>query len=62
MDPWSAVVANASLLALLVVLGVRARQGTAADQRRLGTWLLGAAAVVAVVGVIAFLWTLTRPG
>ncbi|HEX5825316.1 MAG TPA: hypothetical protein VFY18_12740 [Candidatus Limnocylindrales bacterium] len=61
MDSWSSVVASASVVALLVVLGVRARQGTIEDQQRLGTMLLGAAALVVAVGVIAFVWTFARP-
>jgi len=61
VDPWSATVAIASLVALLIVLGARARQGTVADQRRLRTGLVGAAVIVVVVGLVAFAWTLTRP-
>ena len=61
MERWSAVVATASLIALLVALGVRARQGTVADQARFGMWLLGAAGLVILVGLIAFVWTLIRP-
>ena len=55
------VVASASLIALLVVLGVQARQGTVREQRSLATVLLGAAALIVLVGVVAFVWTLTRP-
>jgi formate-dependent nitrite reductase membrane component NrfD len=54
-------VAIASLAALLIVLGARARQGNAADQRQLRTGLVGAAVIVVVVGLVAFAWTLTRP-
>lgn len=60
-DPWSSLLANASVIALLVVLGMLARQGSAADQRRLGNVLLGAAALVVAVAIVAFVWTLTRP-
>jgi hypothetical protein len=49
------------VIALLAVLGFRARQGTTEDQRRLGSVLLGVAVLVIAVGVGAFLWTLTRP-
>jgi hypothetical protein len=61
VDSWSTVVAGASVIALLVALGVRARHGPVEDRPRFGTLLLGAAAIVLVVGVIAFVWTLTRP-
>jgi hypothetical protein len=53
--------ASASVIALLVAVGLRARQGTFDDRRRARTVLLGVAALVVGVGVIAFIWTLTRP-
>jgi len=61
VDSWSTVLASASVIALLVAVGLRARQGTFDDRRRARTVLLGVAALVVGVGVIAFIWTLTRP-
>jgi hypothetical protein len=61
VESWSSLVASASVIALLAVLGLRARQGTTGDQRRLASVLLAVAVLMIFVGVAAFLWTLTRP-
>lgn len=61
------VVATASLIALVVMLGWTAtREGHGrtpllADAGQMQRVLLGIAAVVGVVAAIAFFWTLTRP-
>ncbi len=61
MDLTSSVVASASVVALLLVVGWTAMRAPMEDQRHVWRVLLGAAALVVAVGVIAFVWTLTRP-
>ncbi len=61
MDVPSSLVATASVVALLLVVGWTARRSAPDDQRDLRQALLGAVCLILTVAVIAIAWTLTRP-
>jgi hypothetical protein len=61
MESWSVVVANASIIALLLMIWWSMRGAPAGDQRRMRQVILGVAGLVIAVGVLAAAWTLTRP-
>jgi hypothetical protein len=61
VEPWSYVVANASMIALLVMIGWSMRRAPASDQRRMRQVILGVLGLGIAVGILAAVWTFTRP-